>query len=181
MGIVLIFGVLGMFQANAATVSGSRLNSLDFSAKTNLPYITVKGELQKSVQTQAIAQGNQIEQWSIEFSPEALSTHMKIRDQHMRERVFTDDSGRLQPLKFEISQPIAIQDGSLKIPGKLTLRGKTAAFSPECKTVRAANKFQVQCEGNVDLAAHSVSPPEQLGAKVSSMISIRFNAEADIQ
>ncbi|RYZ69238.1 MAG: YceI family protein [Proteobacteria bacterium] len=155
----------------------STLNSVSFVAKTNLPYITVKGELKSPQPAQVQGSAVKIEKWSVEFSPEELSTHMSVRDKHMIERIFTMNDKQVAPIKFETTAPFAPHSGEAKIPGKLTLRGVSAEFNPTCRTTRSGEKLEAHCDGTVDLSSHSIPAPEQMGAKVNSVIQIQLVTE----
>ena len=155
-----------------------------FQVGTNMPGLFVRGKsdaLQARVQIRRSADGLTIEHIEAELPVKTLATGIALRDQHMREHVFTTPDGQIPDVKFEgegVSCPgiVAGREATCKLSGTLSIRGTPRNFSMVMKIREAAGApaFRAAGRGVVKLSEYGIEQPTQFGVKTENEIQLEF-------
>jgi polyisoprenoid-binding protein YceI len=155
-----------------------------FQVGTNMPGLLVKGKsdaLQARVQIRRDSDGITLEHIEAQLPVKTLATGIALRDQHMREHIFTTPDGQIPDVKFEgegISCPgiVAGHEASCKVSGTLSIRGTPRAFSVVLKIREAAGApvFRAGGDGIVKLSEYGIEQPTQFGVKTENQIQLHF-------
>ncbi|HWC19170.1 MAG TPA: YceI family protein [Terriglobales bacterium] len=157
-----------------------------FQVGTNMPGLFVKGKseaVQARVQIRRTADGLMLDHITAQLPVKTLATGIALRDQHMREHIFTTPDGELPDVKFEaegVSCPgvVAGREASCKVSGTLSIRGTPRAFSVALKireTVGSTPAFRAGGDGTVKLSEYGIEQPTQFGVKTENEIQLRFS------
>src|SRR5689334_3807708 len=111
--VLLLFATIGLFvltlpalsqeSGKPETIQIERATAT-FQVGTNMPGLFVKGKsdaLQARVQIRRSADGLTLEHIEAQLPVKTLATGIALRDQHMREHVFTTSDGQVPDMKFE--------------------------------------------------------------------------------
>jgi polyisoprenoid-binding protein YceI len=155
-----------------------------FQVGTNMPGLFVKGKseaLQARVQIRRSPDGVTLEHIEAQLPVKTLATGIALRDQHMREHVFTTPDGQVPDMKFEgegISCPGILpgHEGSCRVSGTLSIRGTARNFSVLLKIREAgsAPAFRAVGDGVVKLSDYGIEQPSQFGVKTENEIQFRI-------
>jgi polyisoprenoid-binding protein YceI len=177
---------LGLLSASAADqlkqktmeVSGGVVK---FEATTNLSAVSIHGQSSdmKATATLLVDGGKlSLETVKARVDPNTLKTGMQIRDQHMKNKIFTDAKGTMPELMFT-ANGVSCEESSCKLNGELTLRGTThpAAFSLKMRG-DAGKGYKVSAESVIKLSAFGIEPPCQLGVCVVDDVRVKLEFQA---
>lgn len=155
-----------------------------FQVGTNMPGLFVKGKseaLQARVQIHRSAAGVTLEHIEAQLPVKTLTTGIAMRDQHMREHIFTTPDGEVPDVKFEgegVSCPGIVpgHEGSCRVSGTLSIRGTPRNFSVLLKIREAsgATAFRAAGDGGLRLSEYGIDQPTQFGVKTENEIQIHF-------
>jgi len=156
-----------------------------FQVGTNMPGLLVKGKsdaLQARVEIRRSPDGLTLDHISAQLPVKTLATGIALRDQHMREHIFTTSDGQIPDVKFEaegISCPgiVAGREASCKVSGTLSIRGTPRPFSVALKireTTSSTPAFRAGGDGTVKLSEYGIEQPTQFGVKTENEIQIHF-------
>jgi len=155
-----------------------------FQVGTNMPGLFVKGKseaLQARVQIHRSSEGVTLEHIEAQLPVKTLATGIALRDQHMREHVFTTPDGQVPDMKFEgesISCPGILpgHEGSCRVSGTLSIRGTARDFSVLLKIREAggAPAFRAVGDGVVKLSDYGIEQPSQFGVSTSNDVQIHL-------
>lgn len=155
-----------------------------FQVGTNMPGLLVKGKsdaLQAHVQIRQTADGVTLEHIAAQLPVKTLATGIALRDQHMREHIFTAANGQTPDVTFEaqgVSCPGISRghEGSCKVSGTLSIRGTPRSFSVVLKIREAAGAtaFRAAGDGVVKLSEYGIEQPTQFGVKTENEIKLHF-------
>ncbi|HWY70254.1 MAG TPA: YceI family protein [Terriglobales bacterium] len=155
-----------------------------FQVGTNMPGLFVKGKseaLQARVQIRRSPDGVTLEHIEAQLPVKTLATGIALRDQHMREHVFTTPDGQVPDMTFEgegISCPGILpgHEGSCRVSGTLSIRGTARNFSVLLKIREAgsAPAFRAVGDGVVKLSDYGIEQPSQFGVKTENEIQFRI-------
>lgn len=169
MSFLLGFWLIGsaLASSEAFTVQG-----IKFVSRTNLSAITVHGEA-PTQKGSAVLEGGSIQTAKIVIPVASFDTGMKLRDEHMREKIFTTSSGQTPDVEIQLDKPVSAPkgEGTLELPLKGRIRGNTASFPATCAT--SGSKPWV-CQAKIHLADFQIEPPSHLGVKVSPDVELQF-------
>ena len=157
-----------------------------FQVGTNMPGLLVKGKsdaVQARVQIRRSADGLTLDHVSAQLPVKTLATGIALRDQHMREHIFTTPDGQIPDVKFEAegaSCPgvIAGREASCKVSGTLSIRGTSRPFSVALKIREAAGStpvFRAGGDGTLKLSEYGIEQPTQFGVKTENEIQLHFD------
>lgn len=170
-----------MNSARANTESPLLLKKLSFLAKSNLPGMSVQGEATEATgktlwQSKSADKSNPI-LIAFEFNVpvEKLSTHLELRDQHMRERIFESPEKKLPPITFK-SKSVVCKNSTLPTnctaSGELTLRNQSRLINFEFELSRDGTQFVFDGKTIIKLSDFEIPPPQHLGVKIKNEIEI---------
>jgi len=155
-----------------------------FEVGTNMPGLLVKGKsdaVQARVQVRRSANGLTLDHISAQLPVKTLATGIALRDQHMREHIFTAPDGQVPDVKFEgegVSCPgiVAGHEATCKVLGTLSIRGTPRTFSVVLKIREAAGApvFRAGGDGVVKLSDYGIEQPTQFGVKTENEIRLHF-------
>lgn len=157
-----------------------------FQVGTNMPGLLVKGKsdaVQARVQIRRSADGLTLDHVSAQLPVKTLATGIALRDQHMREHIFTTSDGQIPDVKFEaesVSCPgvVAGREASCKVSGTLSIRGVPRSFSVGLKIReggRSTPAFRAAGDGTVKLSEYGIEQPTQFGVKTENEIQLHFD------
>lgn len=157
-----------------------------FQVGTNMPGLLVKGKsdaVQARVQIRRSADGLTLEHVSAQLPVKTLATGIALRDQHMREHIFSTSDGQIPDVKFEaerVSCPgvVAGRETSCKVSGTLSIRGVPRSFSVALKIREAGSAtpaFRAAGDGTVKLSEYGIEQPTQFGVKTENEIQLHFD------
>jgi polyisoprenoid-binding protein YceI len=146
------------------------LRMLRFSAPVNVKAFTVRGEAQKFFGSARVQDHGALSELEARVPVESLTTGMKIRDQHMRERIFTTKDGATPDLVFK-STGILCSEESCNVQGTLTIAGKARE-----QTFRCNRLATFTCTTQVSLTRFEIERPSHLGVKVEDLIEVQVQA-----
>jgi len=157
-----------------------------FQVGTNMPGLLVKGKsdaVQARVQIRRSADGLTLDHVSAQVPVKTLATGIALRDQHMRERIFTTSDGQIPDVTFDaegVSCPrvVAGREANCKVSGTLSIRGVPRNFSVSLKIREAGGStpaFRAAGEGTVKLSEYGIEQPTQFGVKTENEIQLHFD------
>ena len=155
-----------------------------FQVGTNMPGLFVKGKsdaVQAHVQVRQTVDGITLEHIAAQLPVKSLGTGIALRDQHMREHIFTTSNGQIPDVTFE-AQGVSCpgisprHEGSCKVAGTLSIRGTPHSFSVVLKIREAAGMaaFRAVGDGTVKLSDYGIEQPTQFGVKTENEIKLHF-------
>jgi polyisoprenoid-binding protein YceI len=136
----------------------------------------IKGSLELSRDTSGLV----LQKMDYTLPVESLSSGINVRDEHMRQQVFTTKDGQIPDLRFVADKaPCPAKKApefACKISGSLTIRGIARPFSVDLKVKELAGearRFQAVATGEVKLGDYGISQPSFLGVKTANKVLIR--------
>jgi len=155
-----------------------------FTTPTNMPGLTVKGKsdaLHARAQIHRTAEGLTFDRIEASLAVETLATGIALRDQHMRQEVFTAPGGKIPEIRFEATNVLcpgvlAGRETTCKIAGSLNFRGIPRNFFLMLKIRQAnpASVFRASGDGSVKLSDYGIEPPTQFGVKTADEVQIHL-------
>lgn len=189
--VLLFFATLGISASVFPAVSDDpgKLEAIQiahatatFQVGTNMPGLFVRGKseaLRARVQIRRSADGVTLEHIEAQLPVKTLVTGIALRDQHMRDHVFTAPDGQIPDVTFEgegISCPgiVAGHEATCKVSGTLSIRGMPRNFSVVLKIREAAGRtaFRAGGDGVVRLSEYGIEQPTQFGVKTENEIRL---------
>lgn len=136
--------------------------TVTFAAKTSVPLANIEGKsagLAGRVTVRRVSQGLRLEGIEAWTPVATLTTGMDLRDQHMRERVFTAPDGTTPDVRFASQGAVcsaAAQEVTCQVPGELSFRGSTRPLRVALKIREANGEFRVTGDSLVKLDEYGV-------------------------
>jgi hypothetical protein len=123
------------------------------------------------------------DQWggSFKLKPVDFETGMKIRDEHLRERVFEVTKFETSEFKFDQLKVPFVKTGSAKdidFKGTLTLHGVKKEITGKLELDRSADKAQFDAKFEINLTDFSITPPEFMGMTIQNTVKVTVKGEA---
>ena len=150
-----------------------------FDVGTNVLAISIHGKssaLEGSVRIWSSADGLVLERVEVTLQVKTLSTGMGLRDEHMRQYVFTTPDGQLPDLHF--SGNVAVCSGgqsTCQLSGELAIRGTPRPFAISLKVSRKGSAFRAVGDGTMKLSAYGIPQPSQLGVKTEDEVKLHVD------
>lgn len=155
--------------------------TVTFAAKTSVPLTNIEGKsagLAAQVTVRRVAQGLRLEGIEAWTPVAALTTGMDLRDQHMRERVFTAPDGTTPDVRFASQGAVcsaAAQEVTCQVPGDLSFRGSTRPLKVTLKVREENGEFRVTGDSLVKLDEYGVDTSAWGGAvRVENEVQFHF-------
>ena len=160
--------------------------SVKFIATTNIGAISIHGEskaLMGRVHAQPAGGQINVDQLEAHLDPKTLSTGMSLRDDHMRNKIFTVGDAipelRFAAAKIQCPHPESAKETACQVQGTFTMRGISKPFAIALKVRQAGQgAFRVSGEGSIKLTAFGVEPPCQLGVCVTDDVQLKLEFQA---
>jgi polyisoprenoid-binding protein YceI len=162
-----------------------------FVATTNVSAISVHGASDTLTAAANVREEGRelvLERIDARLDAKRLSSGMELRDQHMREKVFTGPDGNVAELRFESAKavcpaPAAGQVAACDVSGTFFLRGVGRAFHMALKIKPDAQpkSYRVNGDGTLKLTAYGIEPPSQLGIRISDDVKVHVEFVAAVQ
>lgn len=158
-----------------------RGGTVKFDASTNLSAISIHGQ-SSAINAELTLRRNtgsvDVETLRAVVDPKTLSTGMSLRDQHMRQKIFTTNN-QLPPLEFVGEKTTCPelppnQDVTCQITGNLSLRGVGKPFSMRLRIRSDSKGFRVAGDGVMGLSVYGINPPCQLGVCVTDEVKLHL-------
>jgi polyisoprenoid-binding protein YceI len=111
----------------------------------------------------------------------ALRTGMRLRDKHMRERIFETEAGDMPDVVFasERSTCRRVEDAArCRIIGTLSIRGIARPLSAEAFVTRNGPGYRAEAEARVLLSDYGIERPRQFGVVAADSIVLRVELTA---
>ena len=153
---------------------------LTFTVGSNVPLLKVTGS------SGAVSGGGEgtvngdtavVTNLRFELDPKTLKTGMTLRDQHMREKVFTAADGsipavvlRADRVQAKLNPQTAKWEG--KLNGQLTIRGVTRPISFTASAEKNGEGAVVTAQGTVKTSDFGVKPISYSGATVDDEVTV---------
>jgi len=109
----------------------------------------------------------------------SILTGMAVRDEHMRNYIFTAADGKTPDLVFEaVGTTCPAQSGrasefSCQVSGSLSVRGVARPFAIPLKIHADNSAFHAAGAATVKLSDYGIQQPSQFGVKTSNEIELR--------
>src|SRR5262245_272385 len=161
-----------------------RRGTASFMVPTNMPGLTVKGKsdsVEAHIQIRTAPDGVALDHIEAFLPVTTLVTGIAVRDQHMREYVFTTAAGKVPDLRFESDgvQCPGVQPGreaTCNVAGMLTIRGvpRNCSMVLKIREADGAPAFRAGGDGLVRLSDYGIEPPTQFGVKTGNEVQIHL-------
>ena len=155
--------------------------TVTFAVKTNVPLTNIEGKsagLAARVTVRRAAQSLRLEGIEAWTPVAVLTTGMDLRDQHMRERVFTAPDGTTPDVRFASQGAVcsaAAQEVTCQVAGDLSFRGSTRPLKVTLKVREENGAFQVTGDSLVKLDEYGVDASAWGGAvRVENEVQFHF-------
>ena len=163
-----------------------RSGLVKFEARTNVSAISVHGEsaaMSAELILRKADSGVEVDNLRAVVDPKTLSTGMSVRDQHMRKRIFADNSEKMPALEFvstKSSCPDLPQGPEVmcRISGNLSMRGVARPFEMDLKVRNDGKAYRVSGDAIVKLSSFGIEMPCQLGVCVTDDVKLRLEFQA---
>ena len=171
---------LGLTELHADPGYSAKSGKISFTVGSNVPLLKVNGS------SSAVAGGGEgevngstatIRNLRFEVDPTTLKTGMKLRDQHMYEKVFTAADGsvpkivlRADRVQAALNPQTSKWEGELR--GQLTIRGVTRPVSFNASAERKGAGAVVTASGSVKTSDFGVKPISYSGATVEDEVAV---------
>lgn len=155
------------------------VSEFKFHAKVNVGAFDIKGDVNQ-LDGKAELDKNQIKKISMKIPISALTTHIGLRDKHMREKIFTNPKNEAPPILFDSEsvecKPKDAKDTqklNCKVVGSLTIRGvsKPHTLVSEVKTNAKGRPESAEFKSAVKLSAYEIQSPSYMGVKVNDEVT----------
>lgn len=149
------------------------LDLLEFSVATNVPAFKFTGKAESFLGS---AERGDAGISGVHFlvPVKGLSTHMSLRDEHMRDRIFKAGDGSFPDIVFDstrVSCASGATAGACEVVGTLQVAGKK---SQQTFSFVQADPRTAEGELKLDLQAMGIEAPSHLGVKVKPEIPVKF-------
>ncbi len=162
--------------------------SVAFEVGTTLPAIRVHGKAKDLHATARLRyDGAPVTLVSAEATvPVAgLSTGLSLRDEHMREYVFTTAQGDRPDLRFQAAETACVpaeERDTITCPlsGTLTIRGLSRPLAVVLRVKGSGATRRASAEAVVRLSAYDIPAPSQLGVSTRDEVKVRLELTASV-
>jgi polyisoprenoid-binding protein YceI len=158
--------------------------SVTFVVTTNVPGLSVKGKseaLRARVLMHRAPQGVTLERVEAWLPVKTLTTGIALRDQHMRQDIFTASGADVPDLHFETGNAscagvVAGHEAPCTLSGNLTIRGVPHDFSMALKIHEAGSAPVLRASGDalVKLSDYGIEAPSQFGVKTANEVHVHI-------
>jgi polyisoprenoid-binding protein YceI len=158
--------------------------AVTFDATTNISAVNVHGKSSGlKARVKAKQNGNElmVEEVAANLPIGALSTGMGLRDEHMKQHIFTTKEGQTPDLKFTGSNLVCPVDAgketTCKVTGQLSIRGaeRPLTMMLKVKADSASKVYRAAGDGTVKLSDYGIERPSQFGVKCADEVKIHID------
>ena len=117
-------GTSGEQASDKAKLIHLSLGSVEFEAPVSVKALTIHGKAKKLTGS-VLMDGLNLKKINVKIPVNSLSTGIKVRDKHMRERIFQTEDGKFPDIEFsssEVNCTGQIDDMECKVKGFLKIR-----------------------------------------------------------
>lgn len=165
----------------------SQSASVKFQATTNVSAISIHGQSSDlRVQANVSHENGQLVLEALEarLDPKNLSTGMALRDNHMREKIFSNGTPTAPMLSFNsprvlCPEPAKGQETTCNVSGTFTMRGIQKPFAIPMRIKSDGARYKVTGEGPIKISEYGIEPPCQLGVCVADAVKLRIEVQAE--
>lgn len=158
--------------------------AVKFIATTNVSAVSIHGQSNEVKAQATVAHENGqllLSEMSALVDPKTLSTGMALRDNHMRDKIFSDGTTPAQQLRFHSAkaicpEPAKGKESACPIQGNFTLRGIDKPFAlPLRIKAEGNNRYRLSGEGSLKMSDYGIAAPCQLGVCVSDVVKLKID------
>ena len=174
-------GTSGERESDKAKSIHFNQGSVEFEAPVNIKALTIHGK-SNQVEGSLLVDGLRLTDINIRIPVNSLSTGMKVRDKHMRERIFQTEDGELPDIEFYSSEANCTgqtDNMECEVKGFLKIRSLPKEVSIPLRVTYKGGKYQASGETVIKLTEYDISPPSQFGVKMQNIIIIRFEVSGN--
>jgi polyisoprenoid-binding protein YceI len=177
---------LALWAADAPTQPkhfAAQSGSVKFFATTNVSAVSIHGQ-SNEVQAQASVsfQDGQLllSPLSARVDPRTLNTGMALRDNHMRDKIFSDGNTPAKQLQFQSGkaicpEPAKAKESICQIQGSFSLRGIEKPFAMPLRIKAEGNRYRMSGEGSLKMSDYGITAPCQLGVCVNDVVKFKLD------
>ena len=154
--------------------------SIEFTAPVNVWALNVHGNSHEVSGSFALAEtpdGFVLSDVHLSVSVESLHTGMRIRDRHMRDRVFRTEDGSLPVLAFTTRESLCTRRSDAAtclMVGSLSIRGVPRELAMEITATRHRDDaYRAEGEAVIRLSDYGIERPSQFGVTVTDEVELR--------
>ena len=178
--LLLMITGIALGESRADPRYSAKSGKVAFRVGTNIPYLQVVGSapaIRGGGEAAVAGNAATIRNLSFELEPKTLKTGMKLRDQHMYEKVFAAADGSIPPVVLRAEHfEAAFNPGSARWEGtlqaQLTLRGVTKPVSFRAWGEKKDDGAMVNAEGTVKTSDFGVKKISYSGATVNDAVVV---------
>ncbi|HZR30090.1 MAG TPA: YceI family protein [Terriglobales bacterium] len=158
--------------------------TVTFVVTTNVPGLSVKGKseaLHARVLMHRAQQGVTLERVEAWLPVKTMTTGIALRDQHMRQDIFTASGADVPDLHFEAGNAscagvVAGHEAPCTVSGNLTIRGVPHDFAMALKIHEGATAPLLRASGDglVKLSDYGIEAPTQFGVKTANEVHVHI-------
>lgn len=118
---------------------------------------------------------------TLKVSLDRLSTGIKMRDNHMKNKYLEVEKFPLAELILkDVKMPLAVdqwssEEKSLSFSGDLKMRGKTKSVTGTLKIKKVKNEFQGTAEFSIEIMKYLETIPDFAGMKVADVVAVKID------
>ncbi|MBF0351827.1 MAG: YceI family protein [SAR324 cluster bacterium] len=160
-----------------------KLNSaIVFNVKTNLFAVQFDGNADPEkvlfeLTLQTTESSLMISEVSVTIPLEALSTGIKVRDKHMKEKIFQTQDGQQPPILFKSQQNscvVEIKGGDCTLNGELEIAGRNLPTAIPLHVEQTEGTWKASGQMVILLDAFQIKPPGYMGVKVNNAVTVQY-------
>ena len=166
----------GARESDEAKLINLSLGSIEFEAPVNIKALTIHGKADQ-LKGSLRMDGLNLTQILVTVPVNSLSTGIKVRDKHMRERVFKSEDGKFPDIEFfcpEVTGTGQTDAMECEVKGYLKIRGLRSEVSVALRVTYEGGKYRAKGETVIKLTDYGIDPPKQFGIKLQNHIRIKF-------
>jgi len=169
-------GASGERESDKAKLIHLSLGSVEFESPVNIKALTIHGKANQLTGS-LLLDGLNLKEINIKIPVNSLSTGMKVRDKHMRQRIFQTEDGKFPDIEFFspgvncTGQPDNME---CEVRGSLKIRGVPKEVSFPLRVTYKGGEYRAKGEIVIKLTEYEISPPKQFGVKVENNVIIKF-------
>ena len=169
-------GASGEGESDKAKLIHLSLGSVEFESPVNIKALTIHGKANQLTGS-LLLDGLNLKEINIKIPVNSLSTGMKVRDKHMRKRIFQTEDGKFPDIQFVssgVNCTVQPDNMECEVNGFLKIRGVPKEVFMPLRVTYKGGEYRAKGEMVVKLTDYGIEPPSQFGVKVEDNIIIKF-------
>jgi polyisoprenoid-binding protein YceI len=157
-----------------------------FTVPVNLRVLTIHGWTRALTGSVAVAPdegGFALRDAALRVAVASLSTGMRLRDRHMRERIFATEDGGLPDVVFDSHASrcrLAGETAFCFVEGRLAIRARGRPFTVDLRVTRGGGAYRAAGEGRVRLSDYGIERPSQFGLKTADEVLLEIEVVGEL-